>query len=59
MRNINRIPIIIKRFEELWLKHPDLRLGQLILNVVNPHSLYGKEDEILMDELEIAYGKNY
>jgi hypothetical protein len=58
MRDKNRIPVILKRFEKLWLKHSDSRLGQLILNVVNPHSLYGKEDEILMDELEIAYGAN-
>lgn len=58
MRDKNRIPVILKRFEKLWLKHSDLRLGQLILNVVNPHSLYDKEDEILMDELEIAYGAN-
>jgi hypothetical protein len=27
-----RIPRIVKKLEEFWKKHPDLRLGQLIVN---------------------------
>lgn len=34
MRNPKRIPEIIDRLHELWLKYPDQRLGQLLENYV-------------------------
>ena len=58
MRNINRILKICKELEELWLKYPDLRLGQLILNVFSfkgDSPLYFIEDEDLIQKLEEAY----
>ena len=30
MRNPNRIEPFLEKFKELWLKHPDLRFGQLV-----------------------------
>lgn len=30
MRDPARIPRICKKFEELWLAHPDLRFGQFV-----------------------------
>ncbi len=33
MRDIKRIPRMIVKLEQLWTKHPDLRLGQLIDNI--------------------------
>src|SRR4051812_16725547 len=35
MRNPDRIDIVLRLLEKAWKSHPDLRLGQLILNVVN------------------------
>lgn len=58
MRDINRIPKICKELEELWLKHPDFRLGQLILNAFSfkgDSSLYGIEDEDLIKKLKELY----
>lgn len=56
MRDINRIPIIIKRLAEVWMKNPDLRLGQLIINLTRDVDwLYNAEDEVLVVELEELY----
>ena len=68
MRDINRIPKILKRLDELWESNPDLRLGQLILNVfhnkkhimgkeTNPifENFYNIEDEEFIDSLEKFY----
>lgn len=55
MRDINRIDLILDRLKTLWKKHPDLRLGQLILNVLQDPALYYVEDEQLIDLLEEFY----
>lgn len=55
MRDVSRIPEILKRLEELWKKYPDLRLGQLISNVIQDPALYYVEDEQLIDYLEQYY----
>ena len=34
MRDKERIRPLLERLEKIWKEHPDLRLGQLILNVV-------------------------
>ena len=33
MRDINRIKRIISKLETAWMKYPDLRLTQLLINV--------------------------
>lgn len=55
MRNKDRIDIIINRLENIWLEFPDLRLGQLLLNVSNDPELYYLEDEELIKRLELFY----
>ena len=35
MRDPERIPRICRELQELWAKHPDLRLGQLIWNAMH------------------------
>lgn len=55
MRDINRIDLILDRLKTLWKKHPDLRLGQLILNVLQDPALYYVEDEELVELLEKFY----
>lgn len=55
MRDINRIDRILDRLKTLWKKYPDLRLGQLILNVLQDPALYYIEDAELIDLLEEYY----
>ena len=57
MRDINRIDLILDRLKALWKRNPDLRLGQLILNVVRDPMLYYIEDEQLIDVLEKVYNQ--
>lgn len=51
MRNPKRIPNILKEIEKHWQKYPDLRLGQLLINVAG-HILFYIEDEDLVKKLE-------
>jgi hypothetical protein len=58
-RDPKRIPLILKQLEEVWQEHPDLRLGQLVLNVLsgdipNP-LLYYIEDDKLVETLHAQY----
>ena len=56
MRNIRRIPLILDRLEILWKRYPDLRLGQLIGNVIDENiALYYIEDEDLINLLTKHY----
>jgi len=62
MRKITRIPVILEQIEQIWEKYPDLRLGQLIVNVIsdsNPTSLYYIEDEDLISKLQDYYGLEF
>ena len=51
---------ILSRLEDIWERHPQLRLGQLIGNVFN-YALgkdpYNVEDEAFISALEEFYGK--
>lgn len=52
MRDPKRIKTFLKKIEELWLKNPDLRFGQLIIWLAkikehNPELFYLEEDELL------------
>lgn len=60
MRNPKRIPIILKEIEKYWEKYPDLRLGQIIINLntllsENTHEtdLFYLEDERLVEGLKL------
>lgn len=55
MRRKDRIDSILYRLENIWLEFPDLRLGQLLLNVSKDPELYYLEDEKLIDKLEEFY----
>jgi hypothetical protein len=49
MRDPNRIPHVLRLIGELWTKYPQLRLGQLLVNVdkrfeTNP--FYIEDDEV-------------
>lgn len=46
---------IIERLYALWLRWPELRLGQLIMNIFG--DIYHVEDSVLIEELERVYQK--
>lgn len=58
MRDKRRIKDILERLEKVWDEYPDLRLGQLILNVCSDPVLYYMEDDELLNKIESLYLKN-
>lgn len=46
--------VIVDRFYELWLRHPQLRFGQLIKNV-HKTDFYYMEDEPFIEQMERFY----
>ena len=51
-RDIRRIEPLIKEFKALWEKHPDLRFGQLVCNIMPENKLYYVEDDIMLDRIK-------
>ena len=49
MRDVNRIRTFLESVAEVWEKHPDLRFGQLVCDVVTNETMrfYMEDDEIL------------
>lgn len=40
MRDKNRIPRICKKLEKVWMTHPDMRLGQLMVCILGTDPFY-------------------
>ena len=55
MRDPKRIDIILQEISTIWHKYPDMRLGQLIGNVLEGPSLYYVEDDSLVKALKDIY----
>lgn len=53
MRDPKRIPEILNQIQQAWATFPDLRLGQLIINVAtkNHKDPYYIEDEELVERM--------
>lgn len=52
LRDIRRIEPLIEEFKVLWEKHPDLRFGQLVCNIMPEDKLYYVEDDIMLDKIK-------
>jgi hypothetical protein len=56
MRDMARIPEMIKLIEEIWNENPDFRLGQLIVNAVRPNEpcpqVFYVEDDVMKNKLK-------
>jgi hypothetical protein len=53
MRDIKRIKRILKLIARIWLRYPELRLGQLLGNNINIYDdLYYIEDAILEQKIK-------
>lgn len=58
MRNPDRIKPTLLEIERIWKNNPDLRLGQLLLNIVSDANiLYYVEDNELIKALQKMYDK--
>ena len=55
MRDPKRIDVILQEIRDIWHKYPDMRLGQLIGNVLEGPSLYYVEDDSLVKALKDMY----
>ena len=55
MRDPKRIDRILQEISNIWHKYPDMRLGQLICNVLQDPALYYIEDEELVNYLKAFY----
>jgi uncharacterized protein YihD (DUF1040 family) len=56
MRDPKRIDALLTQVREIWEKNPDLRLGQLLCNVIDEdEDPYNVEDEILAHRLDAFY----
>lgn len=51
-RDPRRIKEVLIKIETVWKQYPDLRLGQLLLNVCGSRDLFMVEDEKLLERLE-------
>jgi uncharacterized protein YihD (DUF1040 family) len=52
MRNPERIPEILEKMRQVWEASPDMRLGQLLINVAGREAnLWNLEDDVLLDDL--------
>lgn len=55
MRDINRIKPTLKKIEELWLSNPDLRFGQLVVNIFRAEEeiqkIFYTEDDVFLEKL--------
>ena len=55
MREIARIPRLLKLIYDVWSKNPDLRLCQLIGNCFPSGDNYYKEDDELEKKIKETY----
>ena len=55
MRDPKRIDVVLTALGDIWCKYPDMRLGQLIGNVLDGPNLYYVEDDGLVKALKDAY----
>ena len=51
-REISRIEPMLDEFKKLWEKHPDLRFGQLVCNIVPENQLFYVEDGIMLERIQ-------
>ena len=47
MRDPTRIPRILRKLQAYWEANPDLRLGQIVMNLTPREDVYNVEDIVL------------
>lgn len=51
MRDPKRIPVLLKEFEKEWMKHPDMRFGQLVYCFCTGDSIPHIEDDKMLERI--------
>ena len=51
-RNPNRIRPMLEKLEEAWSLYPDMRLGQLIAVCAGRDSVFGIEDDKMLERIQ-------
>ena len=51
-RDVGRIQTVLSSLETVWRQYPDMRLGQLLINVCGTADLFAIEDEKLLERLQ-------
>lgn len=59
MRDPERIDKVLAAVGNVWKQYPDLRLGQLLCNVLVDPALYYIEDDRLVKVVEHYYKKEF
>lgn len=59
MRDPNRIPKMLDLLKEFWIRNPDLRLGQLILNLTERSLPVDRFSEMFYQEDDETYKRLY
>lgn len=54
MRNPDRIPVLLDLIRTEWEKYPDMRLMQLLVNILDarPNPLFTVEDDVIIEKIE-------
>lgn len=55
MRDPNRIDEVLEALREYWIAHPEMRLGQILVNLVGAKftaDIFYVEDETLLEKLK-------
>lgn len=54
MRDPKRIDGVLAAVKDLWIKYPDMRLGQLVVGATNLDDPFYIEDDELMKRFQLA-----
>ena len=56
MRDPDRLDPMLYTIRQIWQRYPDMRLGQLLVNAINPNTpcpeIFHAEDEVLLAKLQ-------
>lgn len=52
MRDVTRIEPMLEELKSVWEQYPDLRLGQLICDIVPEDKLYYVEDDMMLKQIK-------
>lgn len=52
MRDVTRIEPMLEELKSVWEQYPDLRLGQLICDIVPEDKLYYVEDDMMLEQIK-------
>lgn len=52
MRDVTRIEPMLEELKSVWEQYPDLRLGQLICDIVPEQKLFYIEDDLMLERIK-------